>query len=147
MARCHIFPVPNAPGRPSYLHETGGIPGNWALDYMCPPGSLVLAPTRLKITRLSGHSPTQGELPGAVFGYSLYGVDEEGFTFFFTHLARRYVKVGQWYCPGATLARVGQWPKDKPRTHLHMGITGPTKAVSQGRSKAIAQKARKLKPA
>lgn len=141
--RCYLYPVPHAERRPIVLHETGGLNGNWALDFMCEPGSNVLAPHRLEIRRLSGHSPTEGELPGAVFGFSIHAVDEDGYGYFFTHLSRRFVKQGQVVCPATKLATVGHWPKDRGRTHLHLGVSSPEgEADAKAQVRAIARAVR-----
>lgn len=143
---CYLFPVPNASRRPSYLHETGGLDGNWALDYMCDPYSLVLSPVDATVRKLSGRPPSQGVVQGSVFGYSIHLIDDDGYRYFFTHLGRRSVKEGQRVCRGQTLARVAEWPNDRPRTHLHLGVTSPkSEADAKVCTKAIAA-ALKLRP-
>lgn len=123
MAGCYLYPVPAAKRPPaSDLHETGGIPGNWALDYMAKPGSLVLSPIDGQVTRWSGHDPKTGEHPGAVFGWSLY-VDGQSLELFATHMSRRFAEVGQKVCRGDRLGIVGHWPNDLARSHCHLGVT------------------------
>lgn len=121
------------------LHETGGIPGNWALDFMAPGGTLVLAPQDGIVSRWSGHSPETGEHPGAVFGWSLYLKCGDG-VYFCTHLGVRYAPVGRRVRAGDILGRVGHWPHDEGRSHTHLGFTSAKggAAASKARIKAVA---------
>lgn len=131
MSGCYLFPVPAArKPPPSDLHETGGLPGNWALDYMAPAGSVVLAPVDCIVTRFSGHDPAEGELPGAVFGWTIY-LEGQGLEIFSTHFGRRLVKVGARLCRGKPIGRVGAWPNDPGRSHCHLGVTAKTTAGSK----------------
>ena len=138
-----VFPIGQAwqIARPSYLHDTGGIPGNVALDFMAPGGANVLAPERCKVIRLSGHDPKSGtwangrpDPRGSVFGWSCYLETAAGYVYFVTHLGDRRVKVGQWIPGGGLLGKVGHWPNDPVRSHLHLGVTAPG-----GRAKSVAR--------
>ena len=66
------YPHPKGLGlrRPpaSDLHETAGLPGNFALDFMAPGGTPVLAPEAGTIFKLSGHDPSEGVLGADIFG-------------------------------------------------------------------------------
>lgn len=125
MSRCFLFPTPASSRRPSYLHESGGLSRNWALDFMAAGGSPVLSPVDATVARWSGHSPSEGELPGAVFGWTMYLEDAAGYVYFLTHLGRRFAKVGSHVCRGQRIALVGHWPADPGRSHLHLGVTSP----------------------
>lgn len=119
-----IYPHPTGEFtvRPSFIHETGGLPGNWALDFMAAGGTPILAPQDCLIVRLSGHDPRQGVVSGDVFGWSTYLHVPDGF-YFLTHQGARYVKQGQWVRKGTMIGRVGSWPRDPGRSHTHLGFT------------------------
>lgn len=134
-------------------HETGGIPGNIAYDFMAPGGTLVLASQDGVISRLSGHDPKTGTWKdgkpnkrGDVFGWSIYLRTADG-EYFDTHLGSRVVKVGQKVVAGQKLGTVGKWPNDPGRSHTHRGFTarkGGRKA-STARINAV-KVARRVKP-
>ena len=139
------YPHPKGLGlrRPpaSGLHETAGLPGNFALDFMAPGGTPLLASQDGTITRLSGHDPALGVRDGDIFGWSLYLQTSPGkIIYFATHLGDRAVKVGQKVKRGQLLGHVGHWPHDPGRSHTHLGITHPagyTAAIA--RIKAVAK--------
>ena len=134
------YPHPAGPGVVigQGLHETGGLPGNWAMDFMAPGGWPVLAPCDGTVSRFSGHDPATGtHPPGDVFGYSLYVKDAQGRTYFFTHLGSRSCEVGQRVESGQKLGRVGNWPHDPGRSHTHLGVTSPLGAA-QAKARIIA---------
>jgi murein DD-endopeptidase MepM/ murein hydrolase activator NlpD len=116
---------------PKAIHATGGLAGNWALDFMAAGGTKVLAPQAGVIERLSGHNPVHGVYPGAVFGWSLYIDCADGF-YFATHLGVIYCHVGQHVAPGTLLGLVGHWPHDEGRSHTHLGFT-----AHNGRSSSV----------
>jgi murein DD-endopeptidase MepM/ murein hydrolase activator NlpD len=107
---------------PHALHDTGGLPGNRALDFLAPGGTPVVASQTGIVSRLSGHDPVHGVYPGAVFGWSVYIGCPDGF-YFATHMGARYCHVGQHVVPGTLLGRVGHWPHDEGRSHTHLGFT------------------------
>jgi hypothetical protein len=107
---------------PSALHDTGGIYGNVALDFLAPGGTKIVAPQAGVISRLSGHNPIHGVYPGAVFGWSVYISCADGF-YFSTHYGYHYCHVGQHVAPGMLLGLVGHWPHDEGRSHTHLGFT------------------------
>jgi hypothetical protein len=88
------------------------------------------------VTRWSGHDPAAGELPGAVFGWTLY-VDGQELELFVTHLGERLAKVGARVCRGKPIGKVGAWPHDPPRSHAHIGATAKTTASSKAAALAI----------
>jgi murein DD-endopeptidase MepM/ murein hydrolase activator NlpD len=118
---------------PAALHPTGGLPGNWALDFMAPGGTKVVAPQAGLVHRLSGHNPIEGMLPGAVFGWTIYLDCADGF-WFLTHFGQRSCHVGQHVVPGTLLGLVGHWPHDEGRSHTHAGFTAHT-----GRKASVAR--------
>ena len=119
--------------RPRYLHPTGGIPGNWALDWMQPGGTSLYAPCDMTVTQLSGHNPTTGThgAIGDVFGWSIHFRDGKGRTYFATHMGARTVTDGQHIRVGQKFGEVGHWPHDPGRSHMHMGVDAGTVAASQ----------------
>ena len=137
-----ILAYPHAKGSkssysPSGLHQTGGLAGNWALDFMAPGGTKVVAPQAGVVSRLSGHNPVEGVFPGAVYGWSVYVDTADGF-YFLTHFGVRYCHVGQHVVPGTLLGLVGHWPHDEGRSHTHCGFTAHAgKAASKARILAV----------
>lgn len=132
------YPHPKPPdtARPPAgdLHPTLGLPGNWALDFMAPGGTPVLAPQDATVTRLSGHDPAEGVIDGSVFGRSVYLTTSGGVVYFATHLGNVAVKLGQHVKLGALVGHVGTWPHDPPRSHTHLGVTHPA-----GKTAAVAR--------
>jgi murein DD-endopeptidase MepM/ murein hydrolase activator NlpD len=125
-----------------YVHQTGGIRGNYALDFLAGPETPVLAPEAGVITRLSGHDPATG-LHGSnrdVFGWSIYmRVPLRGF-YYSTHYGRVIVHEGQQVRAGQVVGYVGRWPYDTPRSHTHLGYTSFSYVpwVSRNRIRAVA---------
>jgi len=109
-----------------WLHETGGLPGNWAIDFCCNPGTAVLAPERATVTRFSGSPPGTDHPDGAgVFGWTTYLQAQKGYMYFLTHQGARLptLKIGMVVQPGDILGFVGnqQYRPD----HLHLGVSSP----------------------
>jgi murein DD-endopeptidase MepM/ murein hydrolase activator NlpD len=122
---------------PHGLHDTGGLPGNRALDFLAAGGTKVVAPQAGIVARLGGHNPVEGMLPGAVFGWSVYLDTLDGF-YFITHFGVRSCHVGQHVQPGTLLGRVGHWPHDKGRSHTHCGFTAHAgRKASRARIEAV----------
>jgi murein DD-endopeptidase MepM/ murein hydrolase activator NlpD len=107
------------------LHQTSGLSGNIALDFMAPALTPVLAVVRGTITRISGHDPAEGVIGSSVFGRNVYLLDAAGLSHFYTHLDHLAVKVGARVESGSRIGRVGAWPHDPGRSHTHLGITHP----------------------
>ena len=123
----HASPFNGSAPPKSDLHETGGIPMNWALDFMAPGGTKLVAPEAGTLSRQSGHDPSQGT-SGAVndiFGWSVYIQTPAGLVYFATHLGSVSVQVGQQLKAGDVIGVVGNWPGDPGRSHTHLGVTHP----------------------
>jgi len=124
-----VYPIDNDyPSRaPTFIHATGGIPGNYALDFMQSHGTPVLAPEAGTVSRTSGNDPATGVHGGNrdVFGWSVYLRCTFGF-FYFTHLGQLRVKAGDMVTAGEIVGWVGAWPNDPGRSHLHLGYTSFT---------------------
>lgn len=130
---------------PYGLHPTGGLAGNWALDFMAPGGTRIVAPQAGIVHRLSGHNPVDGVFPGAVFGWSTYIDCADGF-YFLTHQGVRYVHVGQHVQPGTLIGLVGHWPHYEGRSHSHLGFTAHAgRKASVARIEAVGH-AKRVKP-
>lgn len=125
-----VFPFPEGAGgtvNASGLHITAGIGGNWALDFMAPGGTAVVAVEDAWITRLSGRDPSGpvNQLVG-IFGWSISYETRAGYRYFATHFGTRAdLHVGLQVKAGDQLGRIGNWPGNPPRSHLHLGATSP----------------------
>jgi len=119
--------------RPSFLHPTGGVRGNYALDFMDPGGTSVYAPVGCVITHVSGHPPSTGThgRNHDVFGWSLHFADGNGYTYFATHLGVLSVRDGQTVRVAQKLGEIGRWPHDPGRSHLHLGVDAGNKTRSE----------------
>lgn len=131
VALCYPHPSEDGPlARPaaSDLHETAGLPGNWALDFLAPGGSRIVVTELCRVTKLSGHDPAIGVLEGDVFGWSVYyrAIHSPHGFYYLTHMGNRNVYVGQWLEVGAIIGHVGHWPGDPGRSHSHLGFTADT---------------------
>lgn len=117
------------------LHETDGLYGNWAIDFMAPGGTKVVAVERATIKKLSGRAPSSGWYGPGIFGYSIHYETSEGLRYFSTHYgARSKLTIGQTVDVGQVLGTVGSWPGDPARSHTHLGVThplGPTAAKAR----------------
>lgn len=108
------------------LHETGGLPGNWALDLCAPPGAGIVAVEKGTITRLSGSPPSADwNDTGGVYGWSVRFVTARGYHYFVTHLGWRLpeLAVGLTVMPGDLLGKVGD--QDFRPDHVHYGVSSP----------------------
>jgi murein DD-endopeptidase MepM/ murein hydrolase activator NlpD len=133
-----VYPIPlgHASVAPTYLHPTGGISGNYALDWMAAPGTPVVASEAGTVSRTSGNDPATG-LHGSnrdVFGWSIYLRCHGGF-YYDTHLGRILVVAGETVKAGQIIGYVGDWPYDRGRSHLHRGYTSFTRLPSVSRRK------------
>jgi murein DD-endopeptidase MepM/ murein hydrolase activator NlpD len=117
------------------LHETAGLPGNWALDFMAPGGTPVYSvQDHLTVSRISGHDPKEGVLDGDIFGWNVYLRSASGVTYFYTHLGQVDAQVGKSVHRGTEIGTVGHWPNDPGRSHTHLGVTHP-----MGKKAAVAR--------
>lgn len=144
------YPHPYGPGvyLGQGLHQTGGIPGNWAMDFMAPGGTAVLASYDAVITRFSGHDPrtgTHGKV-GDVFGWSIYMRDGEGREGYLTHMGSRSCSPGQKVLAGQVIGTVGHWPHDPGRSHTHEGISSPKGSADAKARITEISRAKKLPP-
>jgi murein DD-endopeptidase MepM/ murein hydrolase activator NlpD len=106
------------------LHETGGIPGNWAIDWCAAPNTPVLSPEPGWVVRLSGRPPSDDTSDAlGVFGWSIYIETKAGYRYFITHLGRRSVKAGQKVAAGDTLGVIGD--QHYRPDHVHCGLSSP----------------------
>lgn len=117
-----------------YMHQTGGLANNWALDYMAPGGTPVLAVEAGTIWRLSGHDPNSGVSGGDIYGWNTYLQTRDGLLYFYTHQDMRYVRLGQKVKKGDVIGRVGKWPGDPGRSHTHLGVTHPMGTTASKRA-------------
>lgn len=122
-----VYPHPAGSGSHSggFIHVTGGLPGNIALDFMAPGGTALLATFAGKITKLSGRNPREGVHGGDRFGWSIYLTRADGLFAFMTHEGTRDVALGEHVSIGQKIGSVGRWPNDPGRSHTHLGITSP----------------------
>jgi len=112
----------------SNLHQTAGLANNWALDFIAPGGTAVLAPENGTVFKLSGHDPSGGVTGGDIFGWNVYLHTPAGVLYFATHLGDRGVTVEEKVKLGDVIGHVGHWPNDPGRSHTHLGVTHPTGA-------------------
>jgi murein DD-endopeptidase MepM/ murein hydrolase activator NlpD len=118
----YLHPKGEFTRRPTFIHPTSGLPGNWALDFMAPGGTTILAPQDGWVTRWSGHDPREGVVNGDIFGWNTYFTVPDGW-YFLTHQAGRLVHPGKWVKKGTPIGLVGHWPFDPGRSHSHLGFT------------------------
>lgn len=107
-------------------HETAGLPGYPALDVFAKAGTVVLAPADGTVTKLSGHDPAEGGIPGGAYGWSFYLTCATG-DYFITHLGTRDVKLDQRVKAGERVgtvcdAKVAHMASSL--SHVHLGLKG-----------------------
>ena len=108
------------------LHETDGLPGYWALDFICKAGLGVVSPEAGTITRFSGHDPSDDHADSiGAFGWSTYITTPGAYVYFITHQGRRYptLRVGMKVQPGDLIGYVGD-QRYRP-DHAHVGVHSP----------------------
>ena len=116
-------PVPGQKPQRS-THDTDGLSGYPAYDYMAPAGKSVVAPVGGKVIRISGKDPKAGGAPGGALGYSVYLRGDDGKTYFLTHIDRVRPKVGAKVRQGQKIAVIANGPSSWSTPHVHMGIKG-----------------------
>jgi murein DD-endopeptidase MepM/ murein hydrolase activator NlpD len=107
------------------VHETMGLPGFPAKDFMAPAGSPCVAPAAGTVTKLSGSDPSQGpsQGPHGPFGYSVYIYGEDtNKTYFLTHMGSRSVHQGDHVLQGQQIGTVGNYARWGGANHIHMGV-------------------------
>lgn len=131
----YCFPVSGTGARPTFFHETSGLDGNWALDFMCPGGTPFHAPEDSEVTRFSGRDPADGVYSSSSFGWSMYLETVDGYEIYNTHLGMRIVDVGDRVTRGQQLGEIGHWPNDPGRSHLHEGASAPDRSESAAKGR------------
>ena len=110
------------PTQQTPTHETSNLPGFPAVDIMESPGTPVGAPENGRLSRISGHPPSQPppEGQGGPWGLSFYYIGSEtGNIYFGTHL-QQVAPVGT-YRRGDVVGIVGDYPGSSA-DHIHWGI-------------------------
>jgi murein DD-endopeptidase MepM/ murein hydrolase activator NlpD len=127
------------------LHETGGLPNNWAIDFCARPGTPVVAVEAGVISRLSGKAPGQDvNDPTGAFGWSVYIEALRTYTYFITHLGTRpsELRVGLKVQPGDLIGHIGD--QDFRDDHCHYGVSS-TKGPADAKKRITAvSKARRI---
>lgn len=106
------------------LHETAGLPGYWAIDFICKAGLGIVAVENATITRFSGNDPSDDSADkNGVYGWSTYVRSTDGtYTYFYTHQGRRYpaLRVGMKVQAGDLIGYVGD--QRYRADHLHLAV-------------------------
>jgi hypothetical protein len=108
------------------LHETAGLPGYWAIDFICKAGLGIVAVEDATITRFSGHDPSDDQADkDGVYGWSTWYETPSGYLYFATHQGRRYptLRPGMKVQAGDLIGYVGD--QRYRSDHLHLGVTSP----------------------
>lgn len=107
-------------------HETAGLPGYPAFDYMARAGTACVAPVSGRVVKLSGHDPAGGPTDGphGPFGWSVYIDGDNGRTYFLTHMGTRTVRIGDRVKQGQRIGSVGNYVRWGGADHIHMGVHG-----------------------
>ncbi|TMJ10933.1 MAG: M23 family metallopeptidase [Alphaproteobacteria bacterium] len=105
------------------IHDTAGLTGYPAHDYMAPAGSPCVSPVDGKVCKISGSDPSNGppQGPHGPFGLSVY-ISGGGSTYYLTHMGSRVVHVGQLVRQGEIIGTVGDYAKWGGANHIHMGV-------------------------
>jgi hypothetical protein len=129
-ALCYPVPMGEPAGVCQGLHQTAGIPGNWAIDFCAHPRTTVVAVEAGVITKLSGHDPNDDTWDNqGVYGWSVHFRTGTGYAYYLTHLGFRpsTLYVGLGVEVGDTLGRVGD-QHFRP-DHIHYGVSSPLGAT------------------
>ena len=108
------------------LHETDGLPGYWALDFICKAGAGICSPEAGTVTRFSGHDPSDDHADSiGAYGWSTYITTPGAYVYFITHQGRRdpTLRVGQHVQAGDLIGYVGD-QRFRP-DHTHIGVHSP----------------------
>ena len=120
------------------LHETAGVNGNWAIDFICKAGLGIVAVEDAVITRFSGHDPSDDSADAqGIYGWSTWYRTPAGYQYFATHQGRRYptLRVGMSVKAGDLIGFVGD--QRYRADHLHLGVTSP-KGEADAKARIIA---------
>lgn len=108
------------------LHPTAGVPGNWAIDFCAPAGTVVVAPEAGTVydIHVSSNPPDSATPnPNGVYGWILYLRTADGYVYFITHFDKVTVSAGT-VVAGHPLGTVGnQEPYTGRPDHCHAGVT------------------------
>jgi hypothetical protein len=109
------------------IHETSGLAGYPATDFMCDAGTPVVAMENGTIERFSGHDPSGGPTSGVhgPFGWTIYLKGQSGADYFITHLGKRLTAVGAVVQAGEVIATVGDYARWGGANHTHVGVHPP----------------------
>lgn len=105
-------------------HQTSGLPGYPAFDYLAKPGTPVVAPATGTVFKLSGRDPKEGGTPHGPLGYSIYISGTNSKKYFLTHLDKVIVKLNEDVTQGEQIAEVAAGPPSWSVPHCHMGTNG-----------------------
>jgi murein DD-endopeptidase MepM/ murein hydrolase activator NlpD len=123
-----VFPIANPEVQvfTGGLHETDGLPGYWAIDFICHAGLGIVAPEGGTVTKFSGHDPSDdGADSIGAYGWSTYITTPGAYVYYITHQGRRYptLRVGQRVQAGDLIGFVGD-QRFRP-DHAHVGVRSP----------------------
>src|SRR5699024_7486254 len=116
------------------LHETAGLAGYWAIDFICKAGAGIVAVEAGTITRFSGHDPSDDTADAnGTYGWSTYFRTPAGYEYFVTHQGRRYptLRVGMHVQAGDLIGYVGD-QRFRP-DHAHYAVHSP-KSVADAKA-------------
>jgi murein DD-endopeptidase MepM/ murein hydrolase activator NlpD len=108
------------------LHETDGLNGYWARDFICHAGLGIAAPEAGTVTKFSGHDPSDdGADSIGAYGWSTYITTPGAYVYYITHQGRRYptLRVGMRVQAGDLIGFVGD-QRFRP-DHAHVGVHSP----------------------
>ena len=105
-------------------HQTAGLDGYPAFDYMAKAGTSVAAPVDGVVIKRSGKDPKLGGPPGGPLGYSVYIKGSDGRIYYLTHIDRVRPKIGARVRQGQKIAVVANGPASWSQPHVHMGVHG-----------------------
>jgi len=128
-AQTLVFPIAADPSIQVFvggLHETGGLPGYWALDFICHAGLGMCAPEAGVVRKFSGNDPSDDDADAqGVYGWTTYILTPAGYDYMITHQGRRYptLRVGMKVQPGDLIGFVGD-QRFRP-DHAHVAVHSP----------------------
>jgi murein DD-endopeptidase MepM/ murein hydrolase activator NlpD len=141
--RTLVFPIadPDSHVFVGGLHETGGLPGYWALDFICKAGLGIVAPEAGVVRKFSGRDPSDDSADAiGAYGWTTYLQTKAGYTYFITHQGRRYptLRVGMQVQAGDLLGYVGD-QRFRP-DHAHVAVHSPkSEADAKARITAVSK--------
>ena len=123
-----VFPIANPDVQvfTGGLHETDGLPGYWAIDFICKAGLGIVAPEAGLVRKFSGRDPSDDHADSiGAYGWSTYIHTSAGYDYYITHQGRRYptLRVGMRVQAGDLIGFVGD-QRFRP-DHTHVGVHSP----------------------